>query len=89
MDGRELCAEIRRLELPTRGANKIPLVVLSANSAESDELSLREVGMDFYLSKRNFELETRLTLSAIRIPALVHCLHELSRYQKKIGTPLD
>lgn len=44
MDGYEVCREIRRY-------SKVPIIMLTAKSAESDELQGFELGIDEYISK--------------------------------------
>ncbi len=51
MNGFEITAEIRKVELQNAVENKVPIIALTANTLDNDRKKCMEVGMNEYLSK--------------------------------------
>lgn len=95
MDGIETTSRIRAKEAQFSNHQRIPIVALTANAAPGDNEQYMRQGMDFFLTKRTFNI-CPLTflmpfLLAIRIPELVRCLDNIttavnSRYKISLWT---
>lgn len=51
MNGFEITAEIRKVELENAVENPVPIIALTANTLDNDRDKCMEVGMNEYLSK--------------------------------------
>ena len=68
MDGLEATRRIRVLEL-AQGLRRVPIVALTANTADDDRLQCHQAGMDHFVGRPFTEAELLAVLAAC-LPAL-------------------